>query len=99
MITIDGKKCYTWDEMIEILFWMQENGITLEKIREKKKRMEMTNKEYSNLILEYFNGEKVEVDASKPLEVYAALAAELCRQELSKESALEWINAIGEIKE
>lgn len=58
--------------------------------------MEMTNKEYSNLILEYFNGEKAEVDANKPLEVYAALTAELCRRELSKESALEWIKEIGE---
>lgn len=56
--------------------------------------MEMTNKEYSNLILEYFNGERVEVDANKPLEVYAALTAELCRQNLCKESALEWIKEV-----
>ena len=56
----------------------------------------MTNKEYSGLILEYFNGERVEVNANKPLEVYAALTAELCRKNLSKESALEWINGMGE---
>ena len=31
MITIKGKDCYTWDEMVEIILYMQEHGITVER--------------------------------------------------------------------
>ena len=53
--------------------------------------MEMTNKEYRKLILEYYNGEKVNINAKEPIEVYAALTAHICKECLSKESAIEYI--------